>query len=726
MRRNLLLIVAILFTVNAWCQNFVGLTRNSEGQTIILNNDQVLEIKLPCQPSTGYGWYPTTLNKDVIAQAGDWEFVSSQASKMVGQQGTGIFRFIGLSKGTSELTFEYKRPWEKNKSSNDVFKVTIVSSGKYTGNYIPYKTQKSLTQQINSSSSSNSVSLKSSFPSSFNWLSQCSPVKDQGNCGSCWSFAATGCFETIINIIDHNMRNLSEQWLLNCDSKYNGCLGGFSPNDYWVSPGAVYTSDLPYNSSSCAAGSTCEGTCSTYPYHEKADSSKFINVINDHSTYMEIEQIKHAIYNYGPVWVDACSGYYLPAYVKGIDTTNDGNLLNHAVVLVGWKDSVVSKTIAGYWILRNSWGTSYGEKGYVRIGYGVSSVGSDANYIVYKGGVACSGTPNPGNTLTTANPVCASEAFTLSVQSDKQGSTALYQWQSSPDNSTWTNINGATKATYVTTQSTATYYKCKVTCSGNTGTSAPLEITMIAPAKCYCTGTYSSTNSPGIDITNVTFGSINNSQPSYCKLPDSYLSFTGLSTTVDPGSTNPISITADFNPVYWGVWIDWNNSGSFTDNVNKYTLIHNVYGQTLTGTGSIIVPAGATSGSHRMRIRANYNTDPGQANACSNLQWGEQQDYTVIVGKGSGINSISLNTSVNLYPNPNDGNFTLEINGYTGASYTLRISNLLGEVMYTEKIMTSGSKHTQNINLVKLNNGIYQLELYNAIDNIKKSIVIQK
>ena len=54
-----------------------------------------------------------------------------------GQPGTEIIRFIGVSQGTSELTLEYKRPWEKNKKSDDNFKITIISDGKYTGNYKP-------------------------------------------------------------------------------------------------------------------------------------------------------------------------------------------------------------------------------------------------------------------------------------------------------------------------------------------------------------------------------------------------------------------------------------------------------------------------------------------------------------------------------------------------------------------------------------------------------------
>ena len=716
MRNNLLLIISIFFTLSLNCQNFVGITKSNDGQTIILNKEDVLEIKLPCQPSTGYGWYPVSIEKSAIKQTGDWEFTSDQINDgIVGQPGTEIIRFIGVSQGTSELTLEYKRLWEKNKSADDVFKIKVTSNGKYSGNYTPpVKVQVFNEKKLPPASSS--------LPSSFSWLSKCSPVKDQAKCGACWTFAATGAFESIINIIDHNMRNLSEQWLLNCNAKnVNGCLGGACPNSDWVSYGAVYTSDLPYTAGSCTSGA-CRGTCGTYTHHEKADSSRYINTVTIHSVPDEL--IKKAIYNYGPVWVDLCSGPNLGAYKGGILTAYDGNQLNHAVVLVGWKDSTLSNGSSGYWIMRNSWGSAYGEHGYVRIGYGVNLIGSDANYIVYKGGIPCSGTPAPGNTLSSANPVCTSETFILSLQNSDQGGSLVYQWQSSADNSTWINITGANQSTYYTTLSAAAYYRCKITCSGNTGISTPLQVKMIAPANCYCLGTYTTCNSPFVDITNVTFGSINNTQPSYCHLPNSYLSFTGSSTTVAAGSSYPIAITAESKNVYWGVWVDWNNSGSFTDDPLKYTKVIQSDPYTFIGSGTIAVPKTATLGNHRMRIRACSETET--ANPCLSLTWGDQQDYTVNVSVGAGINSLNNSSSLNIYPNPSNGNFTIEMNGMIIGSYTLKIRNLLGEELETENFISTGSENVHSINLSKLSNGIYQISLSNTNTQFNKLILIQK
>src|SRR5688572_8637285 len=86
----------------------------------------------------------------------------------------------------------------------------------------------------------------------------------------------------------------------------------------------------------------------------------------------------------------------------------------------------------------------------------------------------CTNPPVPGTVTSTQNPVCLGESFTLSLTGGTGGTGQTYQWQSSPDNSSWTNISGATNATYTTTQTTSTYYRAVVTC-GVTVNSASLR-----------------------------------------------------------------------------------------------------------------------------------------------------------------------------------------------------------------------------------------------------------
>jgi subtilisin-like proprotein convertase family protein/N-acetylneuraminic acid mutarotase len=91
----------------------------------------------------------------------------------------------------------------------------------------------------------------------------------------------------------------------------------------------------------------------------------------------------------------------------------------------------------------------------------------------------CSGTPNPGNTVSTSNPVCSGTGFTLSVQNNPFVSGFTYLWQSAPASAgPWTNLPGGTNVTHSLTQTGATWYRCIVTCtpSGLSGTSTPLLV----------------------------------------------------------------------------------------------------------------------------------------------------------------------------------------------------------------------------------------------------------
>lgn len=101
----------------------------------------------------------------------------------------------------------------------------------------------------------------------------------------------------------------------------------------------------------------------------------------------------------------------------------------------------------------------------------------------YIASAPCSGTPTPGNTNATMNPVCANTTFGLSMQNFTLGSGVTYQWQSSPDGVNWTDIAGATNFTASTSQSSDTYYQCVVICSGGgTGISNPVLVTT---GQCY-------------------------------------------------------------------------------------------------------------------------------------------------------------------------------------------------------------------------------------------------
>jgi C1A family cysteine protease len=225
---------------------------------------------------------------------------------------------------------------------------------------------------------------KSTLPSRFDWreLDGVVPIRNQGGCGSCWAFGTIGSFECAIKIQDNETVDLSEQWLVSCNQAGWGCDGGwwaFSYFTWWTDPcdssGAVMESDFPY----AAADLPCYCPYD-HPYHLRSWS-----YIGDGSSIPSVTAMKQAILDYGPISVSVYVDGYFQAYNGGVFDHYNTGTVNHAVVLVGWDDSLGPQ---GAWILRNSWGPNWGEDGYMYIAYGYNMVGYAACYVNYEGGAS--------------------------------------------------------------------------------------------------------------------------------------------------------------------------------------------------------------------------------------------------------------------------------------------------------------------------------------------------
>jgi C1A family cysteine protease len=239
------------------------------------------------------------------------------------------------------------------------------------------------------------------LPTSYDWraLNGVTPIKNQGNCGDCWAFSTVGPMESQI-LLQNGTQNgqpvvLSEQYLVSCNVSGWNCNGGWFAHDYHMDesgqdnngPGAVLASADPYSgtSSKCAA---------TYSHPYRLSSWAYVG---SETAVPSTTAIKQAIYTYGPVSVGVYAGPKFQAYSSGVFNTNETGTINHAVVLVGWNDNPPNGQ-PPYWILRNSWGTTWGLSGYMNIAYGVNQVGYAANFIEY------AATPNPPTPPPTPPP----------------------------------------------------------------------------------------------------------------------------------------------------------------------------------------------------------------------------------------------------------------------------------------------------------------------------------
>ncbi len=237
------------------------------------------------------------------------------------------------------------------------------------------------------------------LPERLDWREQLAtpPVRDQGNCGSCWAFSTVGPMEFEIARKEAFAENLSEQYLVSCNPWGYGCDGGWFAHGMHLAPGgAVFEIDFPY----VARDIECDG-----PYDQPYQLESW-RYIGTSWAIPSPDQIKQAIYDHGPVAAAVCVGsqfHYYKGGVFNVDASCGDYVVNHGIVLVGWDDTVnCGGGKYGAWILRNSWGPGWGEDGYMTICYDVSEVGYAANYVVY-----------------TENP---EYSFNLSIQKTGSGS----------------------------------------------------------------------------------------------------------------------------------------------------------------------------------------------------------------------------------------------------------------------------------------------------------------
>jgi cathepsin F len=208
-------------------------------------------------------------------------------------------------------------------------------------------------------------------PKTFDWRSHgmVTPVKDQGACGSCWAFSATETIESAWmmkhGLNNNTMQPLSVQQIVDCDWGDYGCFGGEPEGAYAyiMSAGGQETNqDYPYDHVD-KVNIWCEFD-STKIY------SKVANWSYACSTGDEVTLMNNAYLN-GPTSICVDAGDWSD-YTGGILMGSDcGSDLDHCVQIVGW--DLTNPT--PYWIVRNSWGSDWGENGFIRLQYGQDTCG---------------------------------------------------------------------------------------------------------------------------------------------------------------------------------------------------------------------------------------------------------------------------------------------------------------------------------------------------------------
>jgi hypothetical protein len=354
--------------------NYVQVDENRNGDTVVLPRESILKITLFFGPGYPAGF--RIVRTDAIRS-----MVALTEIKMVpeNREGNGLLGgnylaevyFRGHGRGMEDITLEMRQDFAGGQSLGS-FRLKVLCQGAYRGWYQTAKPAE-LPQFIYDKQASR-------WPSFFNYcgtdntdFSDCTQVRNQGACGSCWAWATVIPLECMMKKQTGIEQFLAVQPILSYNHDGYSCSGGWLAPKYLTSVplqgetqcGAAYEEDCPYLAKN--------GTCSCSPNHPHRFYEKLSGFADISDS---VDTIKQALYEHGPIACAVHAGDGMAAYQSGVFSGESGPI-NHGVVLVGWDDNLGSN---GCWLMRNSWGDSWGIHGYMWIEYGASQIGYGAQY----------------------------------------------------------------------------------------------------------------------------------------------------------------------------------------------------------------------------------------------------------------------------------------------------------------------------------------------------------
>jgi len=511
-------------------------------------------------------------------------------------------------------------------------RIPLLDLMEMNGDPLITKENRTLSETHNDAKVDPNFTVSRSLPASFDWRNKdghayIGTPRNQGTCGACYSFGAAAAAEGAYNLttgsVDGNTADFSEAYIAWCLSKmpaysshFSGCNG--ADYDYMelqalVDVGIVDDQYFPYTTT---ATQNCPAAATNAPKTKFASWNRV--------PCSDVAAIKTAIMTYGvvdaAVYVSTAFQNYSGGVYSDASTSCSANpcyntTTNHAISLVGWGNDPVK---GDYWILRNSWGSTWGEGGYMRLAVTSARIACSVCYMTYAS--TDTQAPTAPANLTSSNITNNSVLLSWSASTDNVGVTGydIYRNGSKLTSVTATsyNVTGLAASTAY-----SFYVKAKDAAGNISVASSTINVTTDISVPDYC-------ESKGNDysyewISSVKIGSFVNTSAG-----NGYSDFTNKVINLTKGEAVNVELIPAFKSTayseYWKIWVDLNGDKDF-DDAGELVFDAGSLSKT-TVTGSITIPTGATATTTRMRVSMKYNA---AQTVCEAFGYGEVEDYTV-------------------------------------------------------------------------------------------------